>query len=78
MSKNDLYENLTSDHLEVSNFPKNNNYDTDENERVSNTSFHSLEYSPTGEYNTLNEPISTSLVSLNIYKKFIKKEKRIF
>ena len=61
MSKNGLYEHLTSDQLEVSNFPKKENYDEDE--RVSNTSFHSLEYSPTGEYNTLNEPISTSLVS---------------
>ena len=66
MSKNGLYENLTSDQLEVSNFPKKENYDIDENERVSNASFHSLEYSPTGEYNTLNEPICTSLVSLNI------------
>ncbi len=61
MSKNGLYEHLTSDQLEVSNFPRKENYDEDE--RVSNTSFHSLEYSPTGEYNTLNEPISTSLVS---------------
>ena len=64
MSKNDLYTQLTSDHLEVSNFPKNENYDLDSNkeeERLSNASFHSLEYSPTGEYNTLNEPISTSL-----------------
>ena len=33
----------------------------DNSERISNASFHSLEYSPTGEYNTLNEPISTSL-----------------
>ena len=32
-----------------------------EEEHPSNASFHSLEYSPTGEYNTLNEPISTSL-----------------
>ena len=61
MSKNGLYEHLTSDQIEVSNFPRKENYDEDE--RVSNTSFHSLEYSPTGEYNTLNEPISTSLVS---------------
>ena len=64
MSKNDLYTQLTSDHLEVSNFPKKENYDLDSNkeeERLSNASFHSLEYSPTGEYNTLNEPISTSL-----------------
>ena len=76
MSKNGLYENLSSDQLEVSNFPKKQNYDADDNERLSNTSFHSLEYSPTGEYNTLNEPITTSLVSKNIY--FFKKEKRIF
>ena len=65
MKKNDLYESLTSDHLEVSNFPQKGNYERDDNERVSNTSFHSLEYSPTGEYNTLNEPVCTSLVSLN-------------
>ena len=74
MSKNGLYEQLTNDQIEVSNFPKKENYDVD-NDRVSNTSFHSLEYSPTGEYNTLNEPITTSLVSLKIYKK---KEKGIF
>ena len=64
MSKNDLYAQLTSDQLERSNFPKKENYDMDSNneeERPSNASFHSLEYSPTGEYNTLNEPISTSL-----------------
>ena len=64
MSKNDLYTQLTSDQLERSNFPKKENYDMDSNneeERPSNASFHSLEYSPTGEYNTLNEPISTSL-----------------
>ena len=64
MSKNDLYTQLTSDHLERSNFPKKENYEMDSNneeERPSNASFHSLEYSPTGEYNTLNEPISTSL-----------------
>ena len=64
MSKNDLYTQLTSDQLERSNFPKKENYDLDSNneeERPSNASFHSLEYSPTGEYNTLNEPISTSL-----------------
>ena len=64
MSKNDLYTQLTSDQLERSNFPKKENYDVDSNneeERPSNASFHSLEYSPTGEYNTLNEPISTSL-----------------
>ena len=67
MSKNGLYEHLTSDQIEVSNFPKKDNYEADDNERLSNASFHSLEYSPTGEYNTLNEPISTSLVSLNIY-----------
>ena len=67
MSKNGLYEHLTSDQIEVSNFPKKDNYEADDNERLSNASFHSLEYSPKGEYNTLNEPISTSLVSLNIY-----------
>ena len=64
MSKNDLYTQLTSDQLERSNFPKKENYDVDSNneeERPSNASFHSLEYSPTGEYNTLNESISTSL-----------------
>ena len=64
MSKNDLYTQLTSDQLERSNFPKKENYDLDSNieeERPSNASFHSLEYSPTGEYNTLNEPISTTL-----------------
>ena len=64
MSKNDLYTQLTSDQLERSNFSKKENYDLDSNneeERPSNASFHSLEYSPTGEYNTLNEPISTSL-----------------
>ena len=64
MSKNDLYTQLTSDQLERSNFPKKENYDIDSNDegqRASNASFHSLEYSPTGEYNTLNEPISTSL-----------------
>ena len=64
MSKNDLYIQLTSDQLEISNYPKRENYDMDSNdqeERISNASFHSLEYSPTGEYNTLNEPISTSL-----------------
>ena len=64
MSKNDLYESLTSDKLITSNFPTNpeNNNDNIENtERVSNASFHSLEYTTTGEYNTLNEPISTSL-----------------
>ena len=64
MSKNDLYTQLTSDQLERSNFPKKENYEMDSNneeERPSNASFHSLEYSPTGEYNTLNEPISTSL-----------------
>ena len=64
MSKNDLYTQLTSDQLERSNFPKKENYDVDSNneeERPSNASFHSLEYSPKGEYNTLNEPISTSL-----------------
>ena len=65
MKKNDLYESLTNDHLEVSYLPKKGNYDTDDNERLSNTSFHSLEYSPTGEYDTLNEPICTSLVSIN-------------
>ena len=75
MSKNGLYEHLTSDQIEVSNFPKKDNYDADDDGRVSNSSFHSLEYSPTGEYNTLNEPITTSLVSLNIFKI---KEKRIF
>ena len=40
MSKNGLYEHLTSDQIEVSNFPRKENYDEDE--RVSNTSFHSL------------------------------------
>lgn len=65
MSRNGLYEHLTSDQIESSNFPKKQNYDADE--RVSNTSFHSLEYSPTGEYNTLNEPVCTSLVSLYLY-----------
>ena len=74
MSKNDLYTQLTSDQLERSNFPKKENYDMDSNneeERPSNASFHSLEYSPTGEYNTLNEPISTSLKRefLRIYNK---------
>ena len=74
MSKNDLYTQLTSDQLERSNFPKKENYDLDSNneeERPSNASFHSLEYSPTGEYNTLNEPISTSLKRefLRIYNK---------
>ena len=64
MSKNGLYEHLTDDKLEVSNYPRKENYNQDENERVSNTSFHSLEFSPTGEYNTLNEPVFTSLVSL--------------
>ena len=67
MSKNGLYEHLTSDQIEVSNFPKKDNYDVDNIGRLSNASFHSLEYSPTGEYNTLNEPICTSLVSLIIY-----------
>jgi hypothetical protein len=67
MSKNGLYEHLTSDQLEISNFPRNEKYNIDDNDRVSNTSFHSLEYSPTGEYNTLNEPVCTSLVSLNIF-----------
>ena len=63
MSKNDLYAQLTSDQLETSNYPKKDNYeiDSDNEQRLSNASFHSLEYSPTGEYNTLNEPISTSL-----------------
>jgi len=61
MSKNDLYAQLTSDQLETSNFPKKENYEMDNSERISNASFHSLEYSPTGEYNTLNESISTSL-----------------
>ena len=61
MSKNDLYTQLTSDQIETSNFPKKENYDTDDNPRLSNASFHSLEYSPTGEYNTLNEPVCTSL-----------------
>ena len=61
MSKNGLYEHLTSDQIEISNFRKNENYDEDK-ERVTNASFHSLEYSPTGEYNTLNEPICVSLV----------------
>ena len=63
MSKNDLYAQLTSDQLETSNFPKIDNYeiDSDNEQRLSNASFHSLEYSPTGEYNTLNEPICTSL-----------------
>ena len=70
MSKYELYENLTNDKLEISNFPKKENYEQDENERVSNTSFHSLEFSPTGEYNTLNEPIWISLVSSNIYLNF--------
>ena len=63
MSKNDLYTQLTSDQIETSNFPKRENYeiDSDNEQRLSNASFHSLEYTPTGEYNTLNEPISTSL-----------------
>ena len=63
MSKNDLYTQLTSDQIETSNFPKRENYeiDSDNEQRLSNASFHSLEYSPTGEYNTLNEPICTSL-----------------
>ena len=64
MSKNDLYTQLTSDQLERNKKKKKENYDMDSNneeERPSNASFHSLEYSPTGEYNTLNEPISTSL-----------------
>ena len=64
MSKNDLYAQLTSSQLETTNFPikQNDNNDiNNNNERVSNASFHSLEYSPTGEDNTLNEPISTSL-----------------
>ena len=63
MSKNDLYAQLTSDQLETSNHPKKDNYeiDSDNEQRLSNASFHSLEYSPTGEYNTLNEPICTSL-----------------
>ncbi len=63
MSKNDLYAQLTSDQLEISNYPKKDNYeiDSDNEQRLSNASFHSLEYSPTGEYNTLNEPICTSL-----------------
>ena len=63
MSKNDLYAKLTSDQLETSNYPKKDNYeiDSDNEQRLSNASFHSLEYSPTGEYNTLNEPICTSL-----------------
>ena len=63
MSKNDLYAQLTSDQLETSNYPKKDNYeiDSDNEQRLSNASFHSLEYSPTGEYNTLNEPICTSL-----------------
>ena len=63
MSKNDLYTQLTSDQIETSNFPKRENYEiySDNEQRLSNASFHSLEYSPTGEYNTLNEPICTSL-----------------
>ena len=63
MSKNDLYAQLTSDQLETSNYPKKDNYeiDSDNEQRLSNASFHSLEYSPTGEYNTLNESICTSL-----------------
>ena len=63
MSKNDLYAQLTSDQLETSNYPKKDNYeiDSDNEQRLANASFHSLEYSPTGEYNTLNEPICTSL-----------------
>ena len=63
MPKNDLYTQLTSDQIETSNFPKRENYeiDSDNEQRLSNASFHSLEYSPTGEYNTLNEPICTSL-----------------
>ena len=63
MSKNDLYTQLTSDQIETSNFPKRENYeiDSDNEQRLSNASFHSLEQSPTGEYNTLNEPICTSL-----------------
>ena len=58
MQKNGLYESLTNDQIELS----QNKEDSDDNGRISNTSFHSLEYSPTGEYDTLNEPICTSLV----------------
>ena len=62
MSKNDLYEQLTSDKLIISNYPENSdNNNINNEERVSNASFHSLEYTTTGEYNTLKEPISTSL-----------------
>ena len=58
--KGSLYEHLTSDQIEVNNTPKIENND-DENR--SSRSSNSLEYSPTGEYNTLNEPVCTSLVS---------------
>ena len=62
MLKNGIFDNLISTYLEVSIFPKKENYNNDENERVSKTSFHSLEYSLKDEYNTLNGPISTSFV----------------
>ena len=61
MSKNDLYEQLTSDKLIINNNPDNSDNNINSNERGSNSSFHSLEYTTTGEYNNLNEPISTSL-----------------
>ena len=58
--KGSLYEHLTSDDQIETNNPKIEN---NEDERRSSLSSNSLEYSPTGEYNTLNEPICTSLVS---------------
>ena len=61
MSKNDLYEQLTSDKLIINNNPDNSDNNINNDGRGSNASFHSLEYTTTGEYNTLNEPISTSL-----------------
>ena len=61
MSKNDLYEQLTSDKLIINNNPDNSDNNKNNDGRGSNASFHSLEYTTTGEYNTLNEPISTSL-----------------
>ena len=59
--KGSLYEHLTSDQIEENTTPK---IDNNDDERLSSRSSVSLEYSPTGEYNTLNEPICTSLVSL--------------
>ena len=65
--KGSLYEHLTSDQIETNNPKIENN----EDERRSSLSSNSLEYSPTGEYNTLNEPICTSLVSKKNNKKNI-------